>query len=82
MTRTVRDFKNLFFQRTGYNPYESWDFPTRSDKHAGFYRKLNDLGARRMHELPPEQVSDIDATITLSVEEWSQLAGELDELLP
>ena len=90
MAQTVRDFKNMLEQKNrlkqrypgaspGTTKYEY--FVSRSERHSEFWGKLNRLGGRRIHELPPEQVPDVDATVTLSDEEWSQLESELCELL-
>ena len=77
MAGTVRDFKNMVLQRAGVED----DFSGNSLKRMEFWQKLNRMGGRRIRELPPEQVPDIDATVVLSDQEWNELERELNSLL-
>ena len=80
MSGTVRQFKDLVQQRSG-GGLEYWKFTDRSEQHRQFWAKLNQLGGRRIRELPPERVPDIDATVMLNDQEWSELEQELNTLL-
>ncbi len=81
MARTVSDFRNMFFLRAGVGIDDYEEFISQSIHHVEFWHKLNSIGGRRIRELPPEVVPDIDVTATLSDEEWTQLERELEKLL-
>ena len=78
MDKTVRAFKQMLESRSGGN-YST--FNRRSAQHIAFWEKLNRLGARNMKIISPESVPDIDATVVLSDQEWSELEIELNQLL-
>jgi len=77
--RTVSDFKNFIKERLGLE--ESVEFAWRSDKHRKFFEKLNRLGGKNVRLLLTQKVPDIDATVTLTDEEWEQLEAEFRQLL-
>lgn len=77
---TVRDFKNLLCLRA--NVQLGGEFAQRSKAHRAFWDKLNQLGARNILSQPPTgDTPDIDATVQLTDEEWTQLVTELRQLL-
>ena len=76
--RTVRDFKNLLLKESGVS--FGGQFAQRSDAHRAFWSKLNQVGARNMKSQPPESVPDIDATVQLTNQEWTQLETEFRQL--
>ena len=76
--RTVRDFKN-FLCREAKIRFDG-EFNQCSEAHRTFWNKLNQLGARNMKSQPPETVPDIDATVQLSDQEWTQLEIEFRQL--
>ncbi len=75
--RTVRDFKDVMEERFG-GRRQFWN--NRPEAAREFCEKLNRLGARNINTIPPETVPDIDATVTLSDEEWRTLEAELDSI--
>ncbi len=75
---TVRDFKNLVYREASVR--FGGEFTGRSEAHRAFWRKLNELGARNMRSQPPEDVPDIDATVQLTNEEWTELETEFRQL--
>lgn len=79
--RTVRDFKKHVLQQAGAEDHFEFYDDGRLQKRFNFWIKLNELGARNMKKQPPETVPDIDATVTLSDEEWDDLDRELQQLL-
>ena len=46
-----------------------------------FIEKLNRLGSRNIKNYPREAIPDIDTTVELNHEEWTQLSQELETLL-
>ncbi len=77
--RSVRDFKRHLLQQAGARDH--FEFCKGSQKRMAFWTKLNELGAQNMESQPPEAVPDVDATVTLSDDEWSDLDRELQQLL-
>ncbi|TSC90064.1 MAG: hypothetical protein G01um10142_478 [Parcubacteria group bacterium Gr01-1014_2] len=75
---TVRDFKDLLLKESRVS--FGGQFTQRSEAHRAFWKKLNDLGARNMKSQPPESVPDIDATVHLTDQEWTQLEAEFRQL--
>lgn len=75
---TVRDFKNHVLEESGVSSVEQ--FVQLSEAHRAFLKKLNKLGAKNIESQPPESVPDIDVTVELSDEEWTQLETEFHQL--
>lgn len=76
--RTVKDFQKFMMREHG----DSLGlFVRKSEAHLAFWKKLNDMGARNIKAQPPERVPNIDATVQLTDEEWSQLEAEFRQLL-
>jgi hypothetical protein len=80
---TVREFKDEFFTRFRAlrNIHTMAQQREMFLRLKAFHEKLNDLGARRMKELPPEAVPDIDSTVELAEDEVAALRKEMEELL-
>ncbi len=57
------------------------DFCRISDAHREFWKKLNNIGARNIDEMPPEEHDDIDATVELDDEEYNSLISEYKQIL-
>ena len=80
--RTVRDFKDFadkIWRRTGIKDHNNL-FSTACSVHCPhklFWKKLNELGAKNIKSQPPSTVPDIDDTVELSDDEWSDLEKEL-----
>jgi len=81
MTGTVNEFRTLVFARAGVSRENYDKFLDVDMARLAFWEKLNRLGGRRVKQLPPEKVPDIDATVGLNEAEWSELEHELDALL-
>ncbi len=79
MAGTVKDFKRMMGRLTGLGNDFS-PFIKRSEEHAAFCARLNELGASRIASLPLARVSNIDETVVLSDDEWSNLEQELCRL--
>lgn len=80
---TVRDFKNFLLKTIGAETHFEFTMPSGvpDDRRIEFWAKLNRLGGRNMDSHPPETVDDIDATVTLSEQEWHDLNVELQQFL-
>ena len=77
--KTVRSIKDQVIEESGAS--EHFELCKMSYELAQFWEKLNRLGARNIRDIPPETVSDIDATVELDDTEANQLLSEFRSLL-
>jgi hypothetical protein len=81
MTGTVSQFRSMVFERIGVAPESYQEFIGCNPARIRFWEELNRFGGRRIKELPPEVVANIDETVRLSSAEWAELKTKLEALL-
>ena len=77
-TRTISDFRKLFEKK-----FSGWERQCNNQGYisiSNFLKKLNNIGAQNMGKKPPETVPDIDATVILTKQEWTELEAEMATL--
>ena len=78
----VRELKHQVTYEAGTPRYQGAEaFYELSDELGDFYMKLNEIGGRNLKTIPPDTVSDIDATVELENAEAEALIAEFRALL-